>query len=279
MSIDIRTATRVLNVRATKDGLAIGKFSEKTGFEVGWPAFFDFDAIFYRSIQAAVASINGNLTVGGTANFKSRMVDAFNTRITNGFAMYESAGIDPNTTLENLILTNHSNRPSSVSAYWYITTMFYSTKSATANRAQVAYPYSTKASVYHRLYHDGSWTAWRRLVNEDELTVSTNTATGTYNGSTVTRYLYKIGNVVFCRIEWTGTAVTNTLLGFTDLAIPAGYRPPVNTFMHAAHVTGYIIYDNGVTRYCIGADGSVNVITNSSSYLERQASTSWVVAT
>ena len=278
-SIDIRTATRVLNVRATKDGLAIGKFSEKTGFEVGWPAFFDFDAIFYRSIQAAVASINGNLTVGGTANFKSRMVDAFNTRITNGLTMYESAGIDPNTTLENLILTNHSNRPSSVSAYWYITTMFYSTKSTTANRAQIAYPYDKKASIYHRFYHNGAWGAWRRLVNEDELTVTTSTATGTYNGSQVTRYLYKTGNVVFCRISWTGTAVVNTLLQFTSLTIPVGYRPPINTFMHAAHVTGYTIYDQGVTRYCIGPDGSINVITTSSAYLERQATTSWVVAT
>lgn len=197
----------------------------------------------------------------------------------NNLARYVTSGINPNTTMYPLILTNHANRPSSVSAFWYITTMFFGTKSTTANRTQIAMPYSTKASMYHRFYHDGAWSAWRRLVNEDELTVSTNTATGTYNGSTVTRYLYKTGNVVFCRIAWTGTAVTNTLLEFTSLTIPAGYRPPINTFMHAAHVTQYTIYDNGVTRYCIGPDGSVTVITNSSAYLERQASTSWVVAT
>lgn len=81
---------------------------------------------------------------------------------------YESTGIDPNTTLYPLILTNHANRPSSVSAYWYISTFFYNFKTTSANRAQFAMPYSGKASMYHRLYYDGAWTAWRRLVNADE---------------------------------------------------------------------------------------------------------------
>ena len=79
---------------------------------------------------------------------------------------YESTGIDPNTTRYPLILTNHANRPSSVSAYWYISTFFYNSK--TGNRAQFAMPYSTKASMYHRYYHDGTWGSWRRLVNADE---------------------------------------------------------------------------------------------------------------
>lgn len=388
-SIDIRTATRIMNVRKDKQGLAIGKFSERDGFEVGWPSTFweptdfaetvkfrngthvhhavgasgtagyvkiaqikisrtyqnvpikitfaqrggrrspatlyiaftnadstdptlnnsmftfdgddDYDIYIFKSttstwdlyVQKAegyddigVLDYSTNhaymsgVSITWTNEHASSIPDgALKATNLNNLTRYTASGIDPNTTMYPLILTNHANRPSSVSAYWYINTFFYSQKNSTSARAQIAMPYSTKASMYHRFYHNGAWGAWRRLVNEDELTVTTNTATGTYNGSTVTRYLYKTGNVVFCRIVWTGTAVTNTLLGFTSLTIPAGYRPPVNTFMHAAHVTQYKIYDNGVTRYCIGPDGSVNVITNASEYLERQASTSWVVAT
>ena len=278
-SIDIRTATRVLNVRATKDGLAIGKFSEKTGFEVGWPAFFDFDAIFYRSIQAAVASINGNLTVGGTANFKSRMVDAFNTRITNGLTMYESAGIDPNTTLENLILTNHSNRPSSVSAYWYITTMFYSTKSTTANRAQVAYPYSTKASVYHRLYHDGSWTAWRRLVNEDDLTPQEyrfqfKPFVTLSNNNSFTLVVHKVQRMCFVILRWIGNCNVSYAT-FNEITIPAGYRPLLsNIYATTKNVSGTTDY--GSTRYQIGSDGRVTFHTDNQGFLERFACCSYI---
>lgn len=101
-------------------------------------------------------------------DFKSTIKDRFNTFIGNGLTTYESAGIDPNTTTEHLILTNHANRPATISAYWYIMTFFYSTKSSTSNKAQFAMPYSTKASMYHRYCHDGTWGAWRRLVNDDE---------------------------------------------------------------------------------------------------------------
>lgn len=40
VTYDISTAERIMNVSANKKGLAIGKFSERTGFEVGWPAYF-----------------------------------------------------------------------------------------------------------------------------------------------------------------------------------------------------------------------------------------------
>lgn len=51
-SIDIRTASRILNVRKTKDGLAIGKFSEKAAFEVAWDAYFD------KKIEAEIGIFN-----------------------------------------------------------------------------------------------------------------------------------------------------------------------------------------------------------------------------
>ena len=39
--------------------------------------------------------------------------------------------------------------------------MFYSNKTNTSNRAQIAIPYSKADSIYHRYYYDGSWSAWK----------------------------------------------------------------------------------------------------------------------
>lgn len=78
--------------------------------------------------------------------------------------------IDPNVTTEFLCLTK-INTPNEY--FMYILTFFYSTKSATANRAQLAIPYNKTGSVYHRFYFNGTWYAWRRHVNEDEIMTKT----------------------------------------------------------------------------------------------------------
>lgn len=73
-SIDIRTATRVMNVKADKTGLAIGKFSEKAGFEVGWPSFFDEDVDLLKDLTVAgAATINGGATVNGNTSLKGNV--------------------------------------------------------------------------------------------------------------------------------------------------------------------------------------------------------------
>lgn len=91
--------------------------------------------------------------------------------IRNGLAAYTGtadAGIDPNTTLEELVLSSHTNAPKGKGVYYYIKTTFYSTKSTTASRAQFAWPSSTEGSLYHRYYKNGSWSAWIRYMNVDE---------------------------------------------------------------------------------------------------------------
>lgn len=80
----------------------------------------------------------------------------------HGLCVYESAGIDPDTTTEHLILTN-KNTP--IGGYMYIKTDFYSGKTATSPRMQIAFTYNKRGSVYYRLYHSnssyfGGWTEW-----------------------------------------------------------------------------------------------------------------------
>lgn len=87
--------------------------------------------------------------------------DKFETLVGNGLAAYTGsgdAGIDPDTTIESLILTNNNVPEDGV--FMYIITMFYNTKSATSNRAQVAIPYNKLGNTFRRYYYDGSWSAW-----------------------------------------------------------------------------------------------------------------------
>ena len=129
-------------------------------------------------------------------------------------------GIDPDTTLDELIVT-HINTPLPSGGYMYIQTMFYGSKSTTTNRAQIAIPYATKGSMFHRYYYGGAWSAWRRHVNEDEIpaTQTEIVKTGTFESKTVTAYYRKYGNVVECTIHWVGTANTNYGV-FSGLAAP-----------------------------------------------------------
>lgn len=101
-------------------------------------------------------------------DFKIDVYDKFGTRVNNGLANYAgsgASGIDPDTTIEELILTNNK-MPNG--EFFYITTVFYDNKTVTSNRAQTAIPYNSNGSMYHRYFYNGSWTAWRRHINEDE---------------------------------------------------------------------------------------------------------------
>jgi hypothetical protein len=93
-----------------------------------------------------------------------RILDGFGTELSNGLSIYRTGGvdIDPNTTLEELILTE-TNTPTG--GFWYVKTMFYANKSTTTNRTQVAYPYAYDSNVraceYMRTYVAGTgWSKW-----------------------------------------------------------------------------------------------------------------------
>ena len=110
----------------------------------------------------------------GESDFKFNVpvFDKFGTAFGNGLAAYTGGGdngIDPNTTLEELCLTSHSNGPQGLGTFYYIHTAFYNTKSATAARMQVAVPYSKTGSMYHRYYASGAWSSWARYMTADEI--------------------------------------------------------------------------------------------------------------
>lgn len=134
LSTTVSTAQVPMHLGSDGISIAFGKLCEKSGYEFGKEIF-----------------------------------DRFGTAITNGLAKYESAGIDPNETLEELILTNHANAPLGSGDFFYIHTAFYNTKSTSANRAQFAYPYKTASSMYYRYYVSGAWSAWIEIVKKSDV--------------------------------------------------------------------------------------------------------------
>lgn len=95
------------------------------------------------------------------AEFGWDIRDKFGTRVNNGLAMYTGTGdeaIDPDTTLDELILTNKNSPVSGKSVY--IRTIFHGGKSDTNDRAQIAIPYDEKMFVYRRYYKNSSWSQW-----------------------------------------------------------------------------------------------------------------------
>ena len=109
----------------------------------------------------------GSVDVSGDVTIDGLYYDNLGQPIRNGLVAYSSSGIDSNTTLEHLILTS-TNTPTS--AFYYVWTLFYSTKSTSANRAQVAVPYnsSSTGAIYFRYYYSGSWSTWAKPIYSGE---------------------------------------------------------------------------------------------------------------
>lgn len=140
--------------------------------------------------------VYGDMTIDGLTYFNDTSYDQYNQPITNGLTLYTGSGnanaIDPNTTLYDLILSDHSNGPGSGS--WYIQTYFYNSKTTSSNRVQYAFPYSTSngaCCMWHRYYYNGTWTKWIRHENSPDIlyenssgtngTVTLNNSAANYN--------------------------------------------------------------------------------------------------
>lgn len=81
-----------------------------------------------------------------------------------------SSSVDPNTTDDLYILTNHANSPST-SKYWHIRTQYWSTVSSTSNRAQIAIEYNptTYARMFVRSYYNTVWSTWTEIINQNNI--------------------------------------------------------------------------------------------------------------
>ena len=175
-----------LDLKAGGKGVSIGKPSTKEGFDVGMRSYFD-----------------------SRIDIKDFIYDKFGYRINNGLAGYYTGGtqIDPNTTLDELVLTD-KNTPTGT--YAYIMTMFYNSKSTSSNRAQISIPYHVDNSMFYRFYYSGSWSSWREIMNADEVDTWKTSGIWTYikradgTAECFTTTMYTLDNVDVNQGAWNG---------------------------------------------------------------------------
>ena len=117
------------------------------------------------AIENDITSINSDIT-----NLETDATSLGN-RVTNlenykGIAAYGDGYIDADSTTEPLLLTQIGTPNQSL---YFVVTLFFSYRTATANRTQIAIPYNYSSStikntVYIRYYFSNAWTTWR-LIN------------------------------------------------------------------------------------------------------------------
>lgn len=158
---------------AIQEEILNAEFSADTSYDIKVTVSDSLDSSYVTyslmSTHYVIDFLNGGKGVSfgkaaeteNVAEFGWDIRDKFGTRVNNGLAMYTGAGdnaIDPDTTLDELILTNKNSPISGKSVY--IRTIFHGAKSDTSNRAQIAIPYDEKMFVYRRYYKNRSWSQW-----------------------------------------------------------------------------------------------------------------------
>lgn len=122
-SAEVSTAYRVLNVNKNKDGVAIGKFSEKSAFEVNMDSYFYGDIYGRKITSGEITTFGGRFDVftGSTLWVKlgtwDSGYDSSECKITvltgNGY----NAGTNQNTEIEIFIKDSWQSSVSSTNAY------------------------------------------------------------------------------------------------------------------------------------------------------------------
>lgn len=89
-----------------------------------------------------------------------KIFDRFDTHLGNGLASYggSSNPIDADTTIEHHFLTS---KGTPTTALWHVLQYFYSTKTASSNRVQIATPYNRAGATFKRYYVNRTgWSTW-----------------------------------------------------------------------------------------------------------------------
>ncbi|EKN67509.1 pyocin knob domain-containing protein [Schinkia azotoformans] len=129
------------------------------------------DFVFTASKNAVAPTFKRNIIYhsgyqGHGTEMNADMIDGL-----HGYMLQKSVIIngnissDPNTTVDDFILTDHVNAPkvSGYSSYWYVHTHFFSGKSDLNSRYQVAVPYFAIAPTMFVRYFYNGWSAWKEI--------------------------------------------------------------------------------------------------------------------
>lgn len=275
-SAEVSTAYRVLNVSKNKDGVAIGKFSEKAAFEV------NMDSYFYGDIKSDVnidesLIINKSASVHGNFYAQNGIYRLTDTRNVG------TSPFDYRNVLKFLGLKTNSATGISDGGYQDIIGLCGWSDDSASGAHEIAF---SRNAIYYRneTNNGGAWGSWNRIatqasvdtkLSKSDLTIkkwSKVFKPGDSGNCTLT--LIKYGKVVFCSVDFTGTC-KNPMKN--QSVIPEEYRPPYKVRMYSPRLVSDSLSPSNGTSYTIFVSGSFTIHTNDTAYIERTASTAWVV--
>ena len=129
LKVDIPTAFTLLDFRSTGKGLAVGKVSEKDGFEIGIPAYFS------------------NAEVPSSTKILAEGTDLNNIK-TSGFYSFSSA---TRATLLNMPVTSGSGGVTVLDV------------GEAGQKMQIAVKCSSNTEIWERMYYSSTWYAWKQI--------------------------------------------------------------------------------------------------------------------
>lgn len=169
---------------------------------------------------------------------------------------------DPNTTLENIILTNHANGPGD--GHYYIQTFFYNSRSTSANRSQIATKYVDNNKMFIRRYSNNQWSPWSEIPTVERMEelmiyptkpravagTIPNPQTGTWTtlldiqGSGIVYYVFWYGGQSSAKIRITVDGVQSTDSVFmAPSTSPTPTKDGLNTIIYFKNALKIEVYD------------------------------------
>ena len=281
-SAEVNTAYRVLNVNKNKDGVAIGKFSEKSAFEV------NMDSYFYNDLQVkGDVNSGGSISSGGDATIVKDVYQSASSCSDSRLGSVPIAGTIESMTLGDIRKYKSGLYTAVVDGDWSYLWVNKHRNGATDGNGYNNYIMQSfwDDNMYHgRVNSTGEVQSKYQLLDsrhlnnivaKSDLTIkkwSKVFKPGDSGNCTLT--LIKYGKVVFCSVDFTGTC-KNPMKN--QSVIPEEYRPPYKVRMYSPRYVNDSLSPSNGTSYTIFVSGSFTIHTNDTAYIERTASTAWVV--
>ena len=185
-SVEIPTSLRIINVRKTKKGLAIGKFSEKDEFEVALPSDFQNEVTMQDYLITRKGQFAHYIKGNGTAGYFR-------------FARITITGTYINTPIEMRLWRRIARQPSTI-------TIFFATSSSTDPTLEAFYLHGDRnLGCYIRKASTSTWDVYAAKAEAwDTLTVTDFATSYRYMG---------------IEIQWISEHVTSIPSGFTQASL------------------------------------------------------------
>ena len=265
-----QTSFTLINWSENGKGFSVGKVSEKDAFEVALPSEFTNTVNLTKEVNT-----NDTVNMLGETNIKT-----LNT--TGEYSMSsgklkdqikkENVGANWIKARDNATIVNTVSSNSNFHAISSMKTPLGSWNIGTLGE-NLVFSYDTDSNYRADINETTTF-----MLNQWGVDSIDKQLSYTYNGAPITISLRKNDKMVFCAISWVGTAETNKVIQFTGLKLDRDWSPNNTVTVYTPSISASsIVPEKTGTTFKIHSDGTINVITNESRYVERIVSTSWII--